>query len=108
MLAGTQSALEAAIVALLPQLQPPVTTWSEGLPLCLPDEPDGTLVLKEVGRLDREDQLRLALWLDLAAGRMQVISTTSESLITLVERRAFLDLLYYRLNVIRLEIGAGR
>ena len=44
------------------------------------------------------------IWLDDAVGTVQVIATTSEPLFPLVERGAFLDVLYYRLNILRVEV----
>jgi hypothetical protein len=108
MVTGPQSALEAAIVALEPWLPLPLWTWHEGIGLHLPPEPGGTLVLTEVGRLDRDQQQELVRWMELPGPRPQIISTTSEPLFALVERRMFLDLLYYRLNVVRRDIGNDR
>jgi hypothetical protein len=104
MLAGPQSALEAAIVALAPWLRPPLWSWHEGIPLRLPTEPGCTLVLNQAGRLDPDQQQQLIRWLDLPVPRPQIISTSSQPLFGLVERRMFLDLLYYRLNIVRIDV----
>ena len=37
-----------------------------------------------------------------------MISTTAEPLFALVERGAFLDVLYYRLNVVRVEVRLNK
>ena len=61
----------------------------------------GTLVLHDVGRLALVDQLRLAMWLETT--HAQVISTSAEPLLPLVQTGLFLEMLYYRLNTICLD-----
>jgi hypothetical protein len=96
--------IDAALVALKPHVRQPLWTWCAGLSVRLPPEPDGTLVVRNVSRLDRDQQQQLVDWLHVAAGRVQVISTASEPLFALVEHGIFLDVLYYRLNVVRVEL----
>jgi hypothetical protein len=64
----------------------------------------GTLVLHDVGRLALVDQLRLTMFLETT--HAQVISTSPEPLLPLVQAGLFLELLYYRLNTICLEASA--
>jgi DNA-binding NtrC family response regulator len=40
----------------------------------------------------------------MSAGRTQVISTTNSRLLTLVDCGTFLDTLYYRLNVVCVDV----
>jgi hypothetical protein len=58
-----------------------------------------TLVLRDVDALGHADQRRLFVWLGDAVA-VKVISTASASLLPGIERGAFLDALYYRLNTI--------
>jgi hypothetical protein len=58
-----------------------------------------TLVLHDVDALGHADQRRLFVWLGDAMA-VKVISTASASLLPSIERGAFLDSLYYRLNTI--------
>jgi hypothetical protein len=83
--------------------QGPVTKWEPGQPLVLPSA--GTLILHEVGSLTHEDQLRLLSWMERNAGRTRVICTSSASLFAQVEAGRFIDTLYYRLNVVSLDIA---
>jgi DNA-binding NtrC family response regulator len=67
---------------------------------------DGTLILEHVDALDRDQQRALLEWLDDPRhADTQVISTTPVSLYPSVSRDLFLSELYYRLNVIYLEVG---
>jgi DNA-binding NtrC family response regulator len=70
------------------------------------------LIVDEVAELDANDQRFLLGWLNGPGGRTQVISLTSQPLFPLVERGLFLADLYYRLNIVRPEVGlsvrAGR
>lgn len=72
--------------------------------LALPESSDGTLLVDDVAGLSPDQQLRLLRWLD-DRRRMQVISTSERNLYSLVETGAFLDALYYRLNVITLDLA---
>ena len=74
--------------------------------LVLPDSASGTLLVDDVGRLNPEQQMKLLAWLDESRG-VQVVSTTERRLYDLVETGAFLDALYYRLNVITLDLANG-
>jgi hypothetical protein len=101
LLEGPETQVQAVVVALSPLLAPPLTAWCGG---GLPDEHRGTLIVQEVHRLDDIQQRQLMMWLDDAVGSVQVIATTSAPLFFLVERGAFLDVLYYRLNILRVEV----
>jgi transcriptional regulator of aromatic amino acid metabolism len=64
--------------------------------------------VQEVYRLDDSQQRQLMMWLDDAVGTVQVIATTSEPLFPLVERGAFLDVLYDRLNVLLVAVSTPK
>ena len=101
LLEGPEAQVQAIVAALRPLLPSPVIAWcGDGLP----DEHRGTLIVQEAYRLDDAQQRQLMMWLDDAVGTVQVIATTSAPLFPLVERGAFLDVLYYRLNILRVEM----
>ena len=86
-------------------LQKPIATWCTGEPLVLPPVAWArTMILQDVGALTHADQHRLLSWLDRAAGRTQVISTTPAPLLPCVQAGEFLDRLYYRLNTVCLDV----
>lgn len=82
-------------------LPKPVTTWQPGDRLTLPTfGRSGTMVLRDVGDLTRDDQMRLLKWLERAGGETQVVSTTQTPLLPRVQAGRFDDTLYYRLNTV--------
>jgi len=85
-------------------LAEPFGTWCGAPQAC--DRP-ATLVVRSVSALDRDQQQALLAWLDAPGNRMQVISTTTDPLYPLVSRGAFLANLYYRLNVLLLDVAAS-
>ena len=79
--------------------------WRPGQALELP--PPGratTLVLHDVGQLTIAAQVAVLRWLDQSAGRIWVVSTSTEPLWPQVESGAFNDTLYYRLNIVCVRV----
>jgi hypothetical protein len=91
--------------SLLLDLRDPITRWSPGEPL-LPPDPDlgGTLILNHVHALSPADQLHLIDWMESAEGRTQVVSTTPTPLLPRVHTGEFIDVLYYRLNTVCVDV----
>ena len=107
LLTGTDELVDQALTRVTPDLRTPIQAWTPHAPLQLPPPTQsGTLILRDVESLSAVDQYRLLRWLDLAAGRTQVISTTTSSLLALVESGLFSDRLYYRLNVACVDLTA--
>jgi Sigma-54 interaction domain len=105
LLMGSLTVIEAVLQTLVKNLHTPVASWFPGQPLVLPpaDRP-GTFVLHEVGTLGLQDQIRLLEWLGLSMGRTQVVSTSSAPLLPMVEGGSFIDTLYYRLNLVYVDV----
>ena len=80
----------------------PHATWCGAPPSG--DRP-ATLVVRSISEFDQGEQLSLLDWLDAPGDRVQVICTTTEPLYPMVGRGAFLENLYYRLNVLRLDVA---
>jgi hypothetical protein len=92
-------------LAAMLDLRKPVATWCPGELLVLPPVASArTMILQDVGALTDADQRRLLDWLDQAAGRTQVVSTTAVSLWPRVQAGAFADSLYYRLNTVCMDL----
>lgn len=87
-------------------VNPDVTVWCGDIELRLPPTTSEltTVILLDVGALKRDDQSKLAGWLDAVKGRLQVISTASAPLLPLVESGAFDEGLYYRLNTVYIDL----
>lgn len=106
LLVGTPSATNGMLAALKPCLRNPIQQYKPKIGATLPQPRDGTLVLLEVAKLDLKQQRELLGWLDQfrEGFYVQVVSTTCQPLFSLVETGAFLPELYYRLNVVRIEL----
>ena len=103
LLEGPHEATDAIVGEAMEWLAEPHATWT-GAPSCS-DRP-ATLVVRSVSALDRDQQHALLAWLDAPGDRIQVISTTTDPLYPLVDRGAFLANLYYRLNVLLLDVAS--
>ena len=77
LLVGDDEIVQRLVESLSTRFHQPVGTWSPGEQLVLPPaERTGTMVLRDVGSLDLQDQIQLLEWLGTACGRTQVVSTT--------------------------------
>ena len=103
LLVGREDATRATLEAGIPQLDGPVYTIRAGDPLP-PASHGGSLVLLEVCHLSLVEQHRLVEWLDENAGRTRIISTSSRSLAPMIAAGEFLAVLYYRLNLVYIEM----
>jgi hypothetical protein len=101
---SSAAATDAAIDRLSEFLRTPIHICVLPGPLSLPSGFEGTLVLRDVAALDREQQQQLLEWLDENAGRVQVVSATERVLFSEVEQDRFNRTLYYRLNTILEEV----
>ncbi len=71
--------------------------------LALPDARQGTLLIENVTALTAAQQQDLHAWLADAPAQMQVVSVATESLLAAVHEGRFLEALYYRLNIVRMD-----
>jgi transcriptional regulator of aromatic amino acid metabolism len=104
LLEGPDASTDTAVLRLEPHLRKPVLWKRRGAPLEFPDEAVGTVILEDVGGLAVDDQARLLRWLDDTVPRSRIVSTTADSLFPLVARGLFDAALYYRLNVMLVQI----
>ena len=99
-----------ATAAALSELQsiyrfPVIVRNCGGPPLELPQtESANTLILHDVAALPPGEQQMLSDWLSSGNRRTQVVTTSAEALLPLVTTGAFLATLYYRLNVIYVDV----
>jgi sigma-54-interacting transcriptional regulator len=104
LLEGPRETIEPAILLFMPYLANPIAWRRPGEALEL--EACRTLIVEEVGALDPAEQIRLWGRLDSARGQVQVVSTSTKALFTLVMRGLFHERLYYRLNVTLVQCRA--
>jgi hypothetical protein len=109
LLGGSSSATSAMLSALKPHLRRPILQYEPNAGVPVPQPTEGTLVLVEVARLGATQQEQMLRWLNRFndRARVQVVSTTSEPLFSLVEAGAFLAKLYYRLNIVRIDLATS-
>jgi len=106
LLVGSDGLVETIVDALRPYFCEPIAVWHPTSGLVLPPIGDpGTLILQDVGAMSKDDQSRLCDWLEVTAGRTRVVSTTRQPLFPLLEGGAFVETLYYRLNVLCLQVA---
>jgi hypothetical protein len=104
---GSDEVLVRFLDSLLPHLRQPVHRWTPGQCLRLPPPGVlGTLIIEDAGALPPDDQRRLFDWLTVTPGNTQIVSTTAVGLLPLVETGAFSASLYYRLNIICIDVMA--
>jgi len=105
LLVGSSPAANAMLIALESHLREPLRQYTPKTGVPVPQLLEGTLILLEVARLDMEQQAQLLRWLDQCDERcVQVVSTAAEPLFPFVETGAFLADLYYRLNVVQMNL----
>ena len=102
---GATARVEGLLARLYRHLQAPVSHWWPTAVPALPQPATGTLVIWGVDALDRTQQQSLLAWLENQAGDVQLISVAADPVFPLVERKEFLDGLYYRLNAIYATIA---
>lgn len=105
---GSDDLVSTFITSLWPWLVTPVASRHHGDPFCLSptSPPVGTVVIYDVDRLTCEEQRALIQWMDTTNGSTRVVTTASESLLPMVNAGAFNDALYYRLNVVTIDLRA--
>jgi hypothetical protein len=105
LLIAPDAVVRYVLESLLLNLGEPITRWSAGEPLNPPSpHRTGTLILHDVHTLSPADQLHLIDWMEMAEGRTQVVSTTSKPLLPRVHAGEFIDILYYRLNTVCVDV----
>jgi hypothetical protein len=104
LLAGRDEVVRLVVPTILGHVSKPVWTLSPGEDLVLPPIGPGTLVIYEVGALALREQIQLLEWSGCPLRDTQVISTTSAALLPRVTAGSFIDMLYYRLNTVYLDV----
>ena len=103
LLEGSPSDTEEKLAALKPHLREPLCEFRPTDDACVPQPREGTLILLEVARLTAAQQTTLLRWFDDRVP-MRIVSTSSESLFSFVGSGVFRSELYYRLNIVLIEL----
>ena len=87
-----------------PYLRTPIVAWVPRETRELPAASFRTLLIRDVEAMTAEQQENLVALICRVAANIQIVSTSKLPLFPLVERGAFLDRLYYQLNVVYLDL----
>jgi hypothetical protein len=104
LLQGPDAATDGAVGALGRVLETPIHRWRADLPLPVPTRRQETLLVRNLITLSAGQQMKLLRWLEVIDGRVQVVSTTPVPIYPLTRSRLFLASLYYRLNVMCIDV----
>jgi len=102
LLVGDEDLAQSLLATYQRHLGSPIVEWRPPAPLKAP--PVGTLVIWDVDRLNALQQRACLAWMDRHAAAVQVISVAARTIFPLVQARAFMPELYYRLNTICLPL----
>jgi hypothetical protein len=108
MIVGPEASTAGALAEMHAQLRQPIITVDAQKTADLPRMPPrGAVIIRGIGALNAADQRRLHEWIGRTSGDTQVIVTSPVPIFPCVERGTFLDLLYYRLNTVYLELAGS-
>ena len=96
--------VDRAFELMYPYLRTPIVAWVPRETRELPAISFRTLLIRDVEALTAEQQENLIALICRLAANIQIVSTSKSPLFPLVERGAFLDRLYYQLNVVYLDL----
>jgi hypothetical protein len=108
LVAGNPEATRIVVDMLRLDLRGPVVRWRAGQPLELPTPGQAaTLVLDNLTRLTVDQQLHVLGWLEQVMGRVRVVSTSGVPVWPLVQAGQFNEDLYYRINMVFVDMGTS-
>ena len=105
LLIGSSPETGAMLDALEPHFREPICRCTAKAGAALPEPTAGTLIVFGVDGLDARQQEHMLRWIHRSPPtRVQVVCTSSQSLYRLVQADDFLAELYYRLNIVLLDV----
>jgi hypothetical protein len=102
---GGEAAINPVLAQLGPHLRGPISQWRPSVATDPPRVTKGALIIWGVDTLDLQQQGHLLAWMNAAGANVQVVSIAEHPLFPLVCRKAFLDDLYYRLNMVCVSLA---
>jgi hypothetical protein len=100
LLVGNDASISPVLARLRPQLRRPISQWRPGVTTDPPRVTSGALIIWGVDALSLEQQRHLLAWMTGAGANVQIISIADRHLFPRAWQKAFLDDLYYRLNMV--------
>lgn len=106
LIAGPIAGVRAALAALQRLFRPVAVHWRAGsaLPATTLHDHARTLIVEDVEALSPGEQQELLAWLKQNDRAVQVVATTSQPLLDLVQTGKFDAALFYALNVVHIRI----
>jgi hypothetical protein len=104
LLVGDDASVSPALARLRPQLRGPISQWRPAVATDPPRVTSGALIIWGVDALSPDQQCQLLAWMTGAGANVQIISISERQLFPRVWQKAFLDDLYYRLNMVCLAL----
>lgn len=106
LLVGNERQVRRLVRLAVPDIQQAAVVRCQNGQLLLPSTAGRaeTMVIWDVDALTPEDQRKLCEWLDSRSDRAQVVSTATAPLVPLVDSGLFYDALYYRLNMVYVDL----
>jgi sigma-54-interacting transcriptional regulator len=101
---GSSADTDRVFEVMYPYLRSPIVAWVPRETRDVPAASFRTLVIRDVDALDSTQQENLVASICRFAANVQIVSTSRTPLFPLVQRGAFLDRLYYQLNVVYLDL----
>ena len=106
LLVGPIHLTAAAVAGIDESVRQPVVWWAPDQARDVPDVTRGTLVIRDVDRLDERQQERLSRWMGAHGHQLQVLSLARAPLFAQVVDGRFSADLYYRMNAVLVEVRA--
>ena len=103
---GAESLNDATNVALTPFLRAPIHYWEPGIRFRAPRHHKGSLVLRDIAKLTPDEQIEALDWMDTAMGSGQTVALSPAPIFPLIAAGRFNVNLYYRVNMLRLDLDA--
>ena len=101
---GSSTDTDRVFEVMYPYLRSPIVAWVPRETRDVPTASFRTLVIRDVDALDSTQQENLVASICRLAANVQIVSTSRTPMFPLVQRGAFLDRLYYQLNVVYLDL----
>jgi hypothetical protein len=106
-LVGAPHLTSAAVAAMDDSVRYPLVWWSPEQSRDVPEFAAGTLVIRDVDRLEQSQQEQLSHWIDRRCPRVQVLALARAPLFPHVLDGRFSAALYYCMNTVVVEVRAA-
>jgi len=100
LLVGDDASIRLPLARLRPQLRRPISQWRPAVAIEPPQVSSGALIIWGVEVLSLARQRHLLAWMTGPGAKVQIVSIATRHLFPRVWQKAFLDDLYYRLNMV--------